>query len=129
LSGPMLGRIEMHVHLPRISVSELRKRSETVEPSAVVRERVKAVRDLQMERQADLNSNLAGVTLEEHCQLDDGIHQFLDMAYERLRLSARAYHRILRLARPIADMSDRTSIEQTYIAEAIGYRSLDRQNR
>ncbi|MBL4674392.1 MAG: hypothetical protein JKX81_19175, partial [Arenicella sp.] len=78
---------------------------------------------------ADLNSNLAGVTLEEHCQLSDGIHQFLDMACERLHLSARAYHRILRLARTIADMSGKPSIEQSHIAEAIGYRSLDRQSR
>ncbi|MFT6100702.1 MAG: magnesium chelatase family protein [Arenicella sp.] len=129
LSGPMLDRIDMHVHLPRISVSELRKRSESVEPSAAVRERVKLVRDLQIERQADLNCNLAGVTLEEHCQLDDGIHQFLDMACERLHLSARAYHRILRLARTIADMSGKPSIEQSHIAEAIGFRSLDRQSR
>lgn len=125
----MLDRIDMHVHLPRISVSELRKRSESVEPSELVRERVKIVRDLQIERQADLNCNLVGVTLEEHCQLDDGIHQFLDMACERLHLSARAYHRILRLARTIADMSGKTSIEQSHIAESIGYRSLDRQSR
>lgn len=125
----MLDRIDMHVHLPRISVSELRKQSKSVELSAAVRERVKVVRDLQIERQDNLNSNLAGVTLEQHCQLDDGIHQFLDMACERLHLSARAYHRILRLARTIADMSAKTNIEQSHIAEAIGYRSLDRQSR
>jgi magnesium chelatase family protein len=129
LSGPMLDRIDMHVHLPRISVSELRKRSVMGEPSSVVRERVKTVRDLQIERQADLNCNLTGLMIEEHCHLDDGIHQFLDMACERLHLSARAYHRILRLARTVADMSGKISIEQSHIAEAVGYRSLDRQSR
>ena len=79
--------------------------------------------------QASLNCDLAGLALEESCRLDDGIHQFLDMACERLHLSARAYHRILRLARTIADMSGKPSIEQSHIAEAIGYRSLDRQSR
>lgn len=129
LSGPMLDRIDMHVHLPRISVSELRQRADAIEPSAVVRERVSIVRRLQLERQVDLNCNLTGVALEEHCQLDDDIHQVLDMACERLHLSARAYHRILRLARTLADMSGKKSIEQSHIAEAIGYRSLDRQSR
>lgn len=128
LSGPMLDRIDMHVHLPRMPVSELRKRSNRVEPSAKVRERVANVRQRQIERQTDLNSNLAGLALEEHCCLDDGIHQFLDMACERLQLSARAYHRILRLARTIADMADSERIEQSHIAEAIGFRSLDRKN-
>ena len=99
LSGPMLDRFDVHV------------------------------RGLQIEGQADLNNRLAGVTLEEHCQLDGGINQFLDMACERLYLSARAYHRILSLAREIADMSGKSSIEQSHIVKTVGYRSLDRQSR
>ncbi len=127
LSGPMLDRIDMHVHLPRISVSELRKKSSKVEASAKVRERVQHVRDHQMNRQSGLNCDLAGASLERHCKLDDSIHKFLDMACERLHLSARAYHRILRLARTIADMDARDDIERPHIAEAIAYRSLDRR--
>ena len=127
LSGPMLDRIDIHVHLPRILVSELRKPTSSIETSAEVRGRVKTVRDCQVERQARLNCDLKGLALERHCKLDDDIHRFLDMVCERLHLSARAYHRVLRLARTIADMSNKTEIEQSHIAEAISYRSLDRQ--
>jgi len=119
---------EFSRHLPRISVSELRKRTNTIEASADVRQRVKKVRDCQVERQARLNCDLKGLALERHCKLNDDTHRFLDMACERLHLSARAYHRVLRLARTIADMSNKTEIEQSHIAEAISYRSLDRQN-
>ena len=123
----MLDRIDLHVHLPRISVSELRTDSSRVESSEFVRQRVCRVREVQYQRQSVLNSKLAGVLIEQHCGLEEGIHQFLEIACERLHLSARAYHRIIRLARTIADMADSRSIEQAHIAEAIGYRSLDRQ--
>lgn len=127
LSGPMLDRIDLHVHLPRISVSELRRDSSAIEPTEFVRQRVCEVRDVQYTRQAELNSKLAGAMIEKHCGLEEGIHQFLEIACERLHLSARAYHRIIRLARTIADMAGSHSIQQAHIAEAIGYRSLDRQ--
>jgi magnesium chelatase family protein len=127
LSGPMLDRIDMHVHLPRISISELRTRSTSVEPSAAVRKRVEAVREHQINRQGHLNHELVGSSIEEQCYLNDRLHQFLDTACERLNLSARAYHRILRLARTIADMKCHNSIEQTDLAEAISFRSLDRR--
>jgi magnesium chelatase family protein len=129
LSGPMLDRIDMHVHLPRISVAELRKPSTTVESSLIVRQRVKTVRQCQLARQSELNSELSGLAIEQQCCLDDELHQFLDTACEKLHLSARAYHRILRLARTIADIDGVHNINQSHIAEAIGYRSLDRQSR
>ncbi|MFT6406843.1 MAG: magnesium chelatase family protein [Arenicella sp.] len=128
LSGPMLDRIDMHVHLPRISVSELRQPSANVESSKLVRERVRAVRERQLARQSALNNTLSGQGIEQYCRLEDEIHNFLGMACERLHLSARAYHRILRLARTIADMAGLPNIEQAHIAEAIAYRSLDRQS-
>ncbi|MFT4635097.1 MAG: magnesium chelatase family protein [Arenicella sp.] len=127
LSGPMLDRIDMHVHLPRISVSELRQPSSTVESSEIVRERVRAVRERQLTRQSELNHSLTMLAIEEFCCLDGDIHSFLELACERLHLSARAYHRILRLARTIADMAGLANIERAHIAEAIAYRSLDRQ--
>lgn len=126
LSGPMLDRIDMHVHLPRISTSELRKKSASTEPSLTVKRRVTKVRELQLSRQANLNCTLSGAALEEHCQLPEEVHQFLDMAAERLKLSARAYHRILRLARTIADMEGEPFLAQKHVAESIGYRILDR---
>jgi magnesium chelatase family protein len=126
LSGPMLDRIDMHLHLPRISTAELRLKSSTVENSLTVKQRVTKVRQLQLQRQGRLNYALAGQALEEYCFLAEEIHLFLDIAAERLKLSARAYHRILRLARTVADMDDALCISKKHIAESIGYRALDR---
>lgn len=126
LSGPMLDRIDMHVHLPRIATSELQKTDPNTESSNAIMQRVEHVRQLQLDRQQLLNCELKGEILEEYCELDKTTAQFLESASERLQLSARAYHRILRLARTIADMGNSKNIEQAHIAESIGYRSLDR---
>ena len=127
LSGPMLDRIDMHVHLPRVATSELQVQDPNAENSTTIMQRVVGVRDRQMQRQDALNSELAGKALEQYCSLDKATAEFLENSSERLQLSARAYHRILRLARTIADMSNSAQINQAHIAEAIGYRSLDRQ--
>ena len=82
---------------------------------------------MQFTRQKGLNAKLDGAQLERFCRLEDGVHQFLELACERLNLSARAYHRIIRLARTIADMGGGEEVEQKHIAEAIAYRSLDRR--
>lgn len=127
LSGPMLDRIDMHVHLPRISTQELQQEGEVGKPSEQVRQHVKQVRQLQELRQQKLNSQLSGKVLEQHCHLDEATKGFLASASERLCLSARAYHRIIRLARTIADIDGSELIQKPHIAEAIGYRSLDRR--
>ncbi|MBX2847895.1 MAG: YifB family Mg chelatase-like AAA ATPase [Acidiferrobacterales bacterium] len=127
LSGPMLDRIDLHVHLPRVASSDLQRKDPNVESSRVIMKRVKQVRDLQMDRQELLNSELVGNQLEHYCQLDPQTAKFLENASEQLQLSARAYHRILRLARTIADMENRANLQQKHIAEAIGFRSLDRR--
>lgn len=127
LSGPMLDRIDMHVHLPRIATSELQKQDPNAESSSLVMQRVKRARALQGDRQQRLNSELNGKILDQQCRLDKTTAQFLESSSERLQLSARAYHRILRLARTIADMENAEDISQVHIAESIGYRSLDRQ--
>lgn len=127
LSGPMLDRIDMHVHLPRIDTRELHNDTQTSEATEKVKQRVSDTRNLQEARQQELNSSLEAQKLQSLTKLDRATMQFLETASERLHLSARAYHRILRLARTIADMEQHENIQQAHIAEAIGYRSLDRR--
>lgn len=125
LSGPMLDRIDMHVHLARVSAADMQS-SKIGEHSAQVKQRVELVQALQIERQGGVNASLNGAELERCCQLDRASMSFLELASERLHLSARAYHRILRLARTIADMDQQVNIERAHLSEAIGLRSLDR---
>ncbi len=127
ISGPLLDRIDMHVEVPAVLRSVLRKPDSTAETSATVRARVVAARACQFERQGAVNSQLQGRALEHQCRLDEPGHALLDTAMERLHLSARSYHRILRLARTIADMGGSGSIEAPHIAEAVQLRCLDRQ--
>ncbi|MCL4122974.1 UNVERIFIED_CONTAM: hypothetical protein GTU68_063349 [Idotea baltica] len=127
LSGPMLDRIDMHVHLPRVATSELQAENPDAETTSVIKQRVDRVRNCQLSRQQSLNSEIRGKLLDRYCTLDRTTASFLEKSSERLQLSARAYHRILRLARTIADMSNSDEIKQAHIAEAIAYRSLDRK--
>jgi len=126
LSGPMLDRIDMHIHLPRMSARELNSSTGVSDSSSVVRGRVEQVAKLQQSRQGKLNYKLDSSDIERYCKLDNASAKFLELASERLHLSARAYHRVLRLARTIADMGGEGNICQVHIAEAIAYRSLDR---
>jgi magnesium chelatase family protein len=127
LSGPMLDRIDMHVHLPRVSTKELQAIDPNIERSEQVKNRVDKVRLIQDRRQGRQNSRLEGAMLEQQCRLDEPTKQFLELAGDRLHLSARAYHRILKLARTIADMADVERIAKLHVSEAIAYRSLDRR--
>jgi len=126
LSGPMLDRIDMHVHLPRVDIKLLQDSRTGGEPSMSVKQRVTASRHWQTERQGKLNSQLSSRDINAVCQLSDELLSFLDKVCEKLNMSARAYHRILKLSRTIADMNRLERIEKTHLAEAIGYRSLDR---
>ena len=125
LSGPMLDRIDMHVHLSRVS-TQLLHANEKCDSSEDVKVRVNNTHKLQQKRQGVLNNELTIKQLEQYCDLDKVTHGFLDNASEQLNLSARAYHRIIRLARTIADMNQVSKIKQNHIAEAIAYRTLDR---
>ena len=128
LSGPLLDRIDMHIEVPAVSLQDIqnRRREHREEDSQRVRERVMAARQQQCQRQGCANSRLQGVTLERNCRLsrDDG--RLLSQAIERLGLSARAYHRILKLARTIADLAGQDEIASQHISEALTYRRLDR---
>jgi magnesium chelatase family protein len=127
VSGPLLDRIDLHVHVPRVPVALLSADTQGAEPSAAVRERVRAARARQAARTPTvLNARLRARELRRHCRLDDKSQRLLDVACERLGLSARAFTRILRVARTIADLAGETRIHSGHVAEAIQYRSLDR---
>jgi magnesium chelatase family protein len=96
------------------------------ETSAAVRERIKAARELQMRRSGKANAALGSREIERYCQLRDTDHRLLEHAMERLGLSPRAYHRILKVARTIADLAGSAEIQTMHLSEAISYRALDR---
>ena len=125
LSGPLLDRIDLHVPVERPDPLEL-DMAAPGEPSAAVRQRVVAARARQTARQGCTNARLEGRALEAHCALGEGERRLLAQAMERLQLSLRARARILRVARTLADLDDAPAIAAPHLAEAIGYRQLDR---
>lgn len=128
LSGPLLDRIDIHLEVPAVDYREL-SRERRGESSAVVRERVKRAREIQARRYrrpGKLNAHLSAREIKKWCQVDETGRKLLETACERLGLSARAYHRILKVARTIADLEGAEAISPAHISEAIQYRSLDR---
>ena len=132
ISGPLMDRIDLHVEVTPVAPQEL-SATAPGEPSAAIRERVVRAREVQAERFRNTegvhtNSMMNSAALREYCRLDAASAALLERAMERLSLSARAYDRILKVARTIADLAGRADIVQADIAEAINYRSLDRGN-
>lgn len=127
ISGPLLDRIDLQIEVPRVAARELRSDAPLGEDSATVRTRVVAARALQRARGGGLNSELGTQELAAHCRLASSEQQLLERACDRLQLSARASQRILRVARTIADLAGSDSIETAHVAEAIGYRRMDRR--
>ncbi len=130
ISGPLLDRIDLHVEVTPVPFNELHKTKQG-ETSKTIRDRVITARNIQTFRFQTSdgiysNSQMRTKDLRLHCQLDDASSSLLKTAMERLGLSARAYDRILKVGRTIADLDDSKNIEQRHIAEAIQYRSLDR---
>ncbi len=131
ISGPLLDRIDMHVEVAPVSISQMGEEC-AEESSRDIRKRVIAARDRQRERfkgsdvrtNAEMNSRM----LSEFCPLDVVSRKMLEGAMDRLQLSARAYDRIVKVARTIADLDGEEAISVAHIAESIGYRSLDRDN-
>jgi magnesium chelatase family protein len=129
LSGPLLDRIDLQIQVPRPPTSALACDDPREGPdSAVVRERVARARVVQMERAGRANADLHGSLLERHCRLDAEGRALLQRAADAFGLSARAYHRILKLARTIADLHGAGGIGSRHLGEAIGYRCLDRRD-
>lgn len=132
ISGPLMDRIDMHIEVTPVEPSELQSAAEG-ERSAVVRERVMQARAIQRKRFEGIegvhtNARMNAAMVRTYCVLDEASDRLLKRAMERLSLSARAYDRILKVARTIADLAGREQIAQSDVAEAIGYRSLDRGN-
>lgn len=129
LSGPLLDRIDLHVDVPAVPYEDLRQEQGSVD-SATMRSRILAAREIQAERfrgtHVHTNSELSGSALEEHCKCGREEHAFLEQAVKTLGLSARAYTRILRIARTIADLESVGEISVPHLAEAINYRTMDR---
>jgi magnesium chelatase family protein len=131
ISGPLLDRIDIHVEVTPVSYTELSE-ERTSEKSNSVRERVVKAREIQSKRYENndgvhCNAQISSKQLREVCKIDESGNQLLKTAMERLGLSARAYDRILKVARTVADLEASTNIETNHLAEAIQYRSLDRE--
>jgi magnesium chelatase family protein len=127
LSGPLLDRIDLHVEVPKVPHHVLRAPDSDGPVSAEVRQRVEAARKMQLKRAGKLNHAMAPNEIERFCAVDKKAAMLLEQAVDRLGLSARAYHRVLKAARTIADLAESSAVEMTHISEAISYRRLDRQ--
>lgn len=130
ISGPMLDRMDLHVEVMPVEFEQLSS-SDKAESSAVIRERVNRARKKQTERQewtrVSCNARLSPAAMEKVCVLTDAAKKMLQNAFERMGMSARAYNRILKVSRTIADLDGCESIDTSHIAQAIQYRSMDRK--
>jgi len=129
ISGPLLDRIDMHLEVPRVAHDILRHGSPAGEESSgAIRQRVINARSLALARTGKANAAMSAKEVKQTCTLSEPSHQLLEQAMTKLGLSNRAYHRILKLARTIADLACSPQIAANHLTEAIGYRRLDRQN-
>ncbi len=127
ISGPLLDRIDMHIEVPAVPREVLLDQTTGGGESSIqVRERVETARVRQQRRNGNANATLSHKQIEETCRLDEEGRRLLEQAIDRLGLSARAYHRVLKVARTIADLSEEDSIKSVHLAEAVQYRHLDR---
>lgn len=130
ISGPLLDRIDIHVEVNQINYTQLEK-NEKIETSQEIKNRVNQAKKIQLERYKNYhicsNSELTPKLIEKFCTLNTKSKQILEIAFDKLGLSARAYHRILKVARTIADLEASEKIQENHLAEAIQYRSLDRK--
>ena len=130
ISGPLLDRIDLHIEVPAVKYKELASK-EAGEYSTSIRQRVISARELQMKRFEGrkgmyCNADMPSKDIQSFCKLDTAGEELLKMAITKLGLSARAYDRILKVGRTIADLSNSHNIRPEHISEAIQYRSLDR---
>ncbi|MBF6023058.1 YifB family Mg chelatase-like AAA ATPase [Lysobacter niastensis] len=122
ISGPLLDRIDLHIDVPRLPAADLRPDASPSEPSSQVRERVADARQRQQHRAGKPNAQLDQAATAAHCRLSERDHALLERAVDTLQLSARSMHRILRVARTIADLAGQADIQREHLGEAIGYR-------
>ena len=125
ISGPLLDRIDIQIEVPAVPQEDL-MRQQAGEPSSAVQQRVEAAHQRQLQRQGKTNARLTVKDIDKYCVPDALGESLLKQAISRLNFSARAYHRVLKVARTIADLADSAGIISTHIAEAVQYRRLDR---
>ena len=123
----MLDRIDLHVEVPKLPHKILSTAESNAPTSTEIRERVANARSRQLQRAGKLNHAMTSRDIERYCPIDNKVAALLEQAVERLGLSARAYHRIIKVARTIADLAEASAIDTAYVSEAISYRRLDRQ--
>jgi magnesium chelatase family protein len=126
ISGPLIDRIDLHLEVPAVAQEELVRGGAGGEASAAIRERVVAARERQLARQGKPNARLTPREIDRHCAPDAAGETLLKQAISRLGFSARGYHRVLKVARTIADMAGAERLSSAHVAEAIQYRRLDR---
>ena len=131
ISGPLLDRIDMHIEIVPVPFDKLSEMA-PAEPSAVIRERVIAARGIQAARFSNdegiyCNAQMSSKMLRKYCAVDEAGQQLLKAAMARMNLSARAYDRILKVARTIADLAGSERVQTEHLAEAINYRNLDKE--
>jgi magnesium chelatase family protein len=125
ISGPLLDRIDIHIEVPRVEYEKLTD-DRLGEPSSKIQERVERARQLQRERfdgsHISCNADMRPDEVRQFCKLDEASRALMKAAMNQLNLSARAYHRVLKLARTIADLAGMENINQAHLAEALQYR-------
>ena len=127
ISAPLLDRIDIHVDVPRVPKEQLRQKNNgNAESSKVIQQRVISAREYQLARQNKPNAFMSNKEIEQYCLLNQECEKLMDSAYEQLNLSARGYHRTLKLARTIADLEQESRIQTKHLSEAISYRQYDR---
>ncbi|SEI49456.1 magnesium chelatase family protein [Allopseudospirillum japonicum] len=126
LSAPLLDRIDLHIEVPALPAQALRPQAQPPESSAQVSARVQAAYQRQLRRQGCANAALGIQALSTHAPLTPALMDLLESAMQRLGLSARAYHRLIKLARTLADLEASDTIERKHLLEALGYRQLDK---
>jgi magnesium chelatase family protein len=135
ISGPLIDRMDLHVEVPALPGADLLRVENAAETSACVRMRILSARERQQERQAECalragtNSRLSGRELRRHAAVSASARELLATAVERLGLSGRAFDRVCRVARTVADLERSVSVEARHVAEAIQFRTLDRPVR
>ena len=131
VSGPILDRIDLHVEVPAVRYRDLADNSDNIERSRYIRLRLEGAREIQKQRYRrykgiHANAHIGPRVIKRYCRLDDTGEKILQRSIETFGFSARAYHRILKVARTIADLDGEENILARHISEAVQYRTLDR---